>query len=236
MFETFGGWWEVRQWKGLCGVLEGKSAAVNGDPRRRRYGAVSQQNTNQPFGSVNGFRSVFEDHNVHMFSVRTQPEAAQYDDPTTPLPILKSKSSRALRNVTLENPTVPKSTLGAQCRRLQHWKLGIGKPNLVFEKAPRVTEHWDEPVRNPLLRYLDTCYPVVNGLRALGSECRVEFSTGQRVPSQDSALGFQFPSAQGPECRRYFSRTSALGTGRPDSNPGRLVPESNTLPIRHTTP
>ncbi|KAI8494444.1 hypothetical protein Bbelb_276700 [Branchiostoma belcheri] len=79
--------------------------------------------------------------------------------------------------------------------------------------TPRVTEHWNDPVRNPLLCYFDTCYPVVNGLRALGSECRVEFSTGQRVPSQDSALEFLFPSAQGPDCRRYSPRE--FRTGRP---------------------
>ncbi|KAI8508458.1 hypothetical protein Bbelb_135570 [Branchiostoma belcheri] len=34
-------------------------------------------------------------------------------------------------------------------------------------RAPRVTEHWNDPVRNPLLRDFGTCYPVVNGLRAL---------------------------------------------------------------------
>ncbi|KAI8518897.1 hypothetical protein Bbelb_021540 [Branchiostoma belcheri] len=78
---------------------------------------------------------------------------------------------------------------------------------------PRVTEHWNDPVRNPLLWYFDTCYPVVNGLRALASECRVEVSTGQRVPSQDSALEFLFPSAQGPEYLRYFPRE--FRTGRP---------------------
>ncbi|KAI8485136.1 E3 ubiquitin-protein ligase mib1 [Branchiostoma belcheri] len=37
--------------------------------------------------------------------------------------------------------------------------------------APRVTEHWNDPVRNPLLRDFGTCYPVVNGLRALANEC-----------------------------------------------------------------
>ncbi|KAI8483096.1 hypothetical protein Bbelb_391150, partial [Branchiostoma belcheri] len=54
---------------------------------------------------------------------------------------------------------------------------------------------------------------VVNGLRVLESECRVEFSTEQRVPSQDSALEFEFPSAHGRDCRRYFPRE--FRTGRP---------------------
>ncbi|KAI8483152.1 hypothetical protein Bbelb_391710 [Branchiostoma belcheri] len=83
--------------------------------------------------------------------------------------------------------------------------------------ASRVIEHRNDPVRNPLLRYFGTCYPVVNGLRVLESECRLEFSTEQRVPSQDSALEFEFPSAQGPECRRYFPRE--FRTGWPVRNP-----------------
>ncbi|KAI8491400.1 hypothetical protein Bbelb_310330 [Branchiostoma belcheri] len=97
------------------------------------------------------------------------------------------------------------STIGVQCRRLQHRKLGIGKPNPVFKR-------------------------VVNRLRALASEYRVEFSTGKPVPTQDSALEFQFwrsfstgkcrsalescaefPSAQGPECRRHFPREFSTG-------------------------
>ncbi|KAI8513574.1 Limb region 1 -like protein [Branchiostoma belcheri] len=52
-------------------------------------------------------------------------------------------------------------------------------------RAPRVTEHWNDPVRNPLLRDFSTGYPVVNGLRALGPECRrhfpCEFRTGRPV-------------------------------------------------------
>ncbi|KAI8480820.1 hypothetical protein Bbelb_414550 [Branchiostoma belcheri] len=80
-------------------------------------------------------------------------------------------------------------------------------------RAPRVTELWNDSLTNPLLGYFGTCYlvvnglralasecrvefstgyPVVNGLRAMASECRVEFSAGKRVRSRDSALKFHF--------------------------------------------
>ncbi|KAI8516670.1 hypothetical protein Bbelb_052510 [Branchiostoma belcheri] len=71
--------------------------------------------------------------------------------------------------------------------------------------APRVTEHWNDSVRNPLFGYFCTCYPVMNGLQALASECRVEFSTGKRVPSRDSALEFQFWRSSGTTGKKPFS-------------------------------
>ncbi|KAI8491107.1 hypothetical protein Bbelb_311480 [Branchiostoma belcheri] len=46
------------------------------------------------------------------------------------------------------------SVLDLQCRRTRL-------------PAPRVTEHWNDPVRSALLRDFGTCYPVVNVSRAL---------------------------------------------------------------------
>ncbi|KAI8502149.1 hypothetical protein Bbelb_197370 [Branchiostoma belcheri] len=64
-------------------------------------------------------------------------------------------------------------------------------------RAPRVTELWNDSLTNPLLGYFGTCYPVVNGLRALASECRVEFSTGYPVVNGLRAMA--------SECRVEFS-------------------------------
>ncbi|KAI8479283.1 hypothetical protein Bbelb_429750 [Branchiostoma belcheri] len=113
------------------------------------------------------------------------------------------------------------SAQGPDCLRYFPREFRTGRPteyqqlpdSLFEQSASRVIEHRNDPVRNPLLRYFGTCYPVVNGLRVLESECRVEFSTEQRVPSQDSALEFEFPSAHGRDCRRYFPRE--FRTGRP---------------------
>ncbi|KAI8519337.1 hypothetical protein Bbelb_025940 [Branchiostoma belcheri] len=72
--------------------------------------------------------------------------------------------------------------------------------------ALRVTEHWNDPVRNPLLRDFGTCYPVVNCLRALVASAE-----------WNSALAIQcaeLSSAQGPECRRHFPHE--FRTGRPE--------------------
>ncbi|KAI8487130.1 hypothetical protein Bbelb_352000 [Branchiostoma belcheri] len=83
-------------------------------------------------------------------------------------------------------------------------------PSLSFvNNSPRVTEHWNDPVRNPLLRDFGTCYPVVNGLRALAiqwwtaselwqtsaewklapeNECRVKIQLWNSSPDGVSAL------------------------------------------------
>ncbi|KAI8505614.1 hypothetical protein Bbelb_168030 [Branchiostoma belcheri] len=65
--------------------------------------------------------------------------------------------------------------------------------------APRVTEHWNDLVRNPLLRDFGTCYPVVNGLRALVASAE-----------WNSALAIQWA----PSVDATFRASSALG-GQP---------------------
>ncbi|KAI8493000.1 hypothetical protein Bbelb_290040 [Branchiostoma belcheri] len=100
------------------------------------------------------------------------------------------------------------------------WEIEVRGEGAVFPllensrdrlPAPRVTEHWNDSVRNPLLGYFGTCYPVVNGLQALASECRVEFSTGKRVPSRDSALEFQFWRSSEVNCRQDGGRVYRCG-------------------------
>ncbi|KAI8482706.1 hypothetical protein Bbelb_395860 [Branchiostoma belcheri] len=53
--------------------------------------------------------------------------------------------------------------------------------------APRVTEHWNDPVRNALLRDFGTCYPVVNVPRALVASAEwnsaLAIQCGERPPS-----------------------------------------------------
>ncbi|KAI8487850.1 hypothetical protein Bbelb_342980 [Branchiostoma belcheri] len=52
---------------------------------------------------------------------------------------------------------------------------------------PRVTEHWNDPVRNALLRDFGTCYPVVNVPRALVASAEwnsaLAIQCGERPPS-----------------------------------------------------